>query len=1511
MATPQKVTPIKGVDYDNAPAYIEELRAIFMKNITSNVNDNPGSSTKEGSNQYSFTPLEMNKTYCNLTLPAGTNYVVGFGYFIAVNQAYVCVWNSNNNHFIYRIKGNNGTCEIVYKNACLNFQLVPKYFVTETRMTLEKTCRFNKVKNLDEDVLYLFIVDKFNSDKMICVEDSINTHFFSKDDFPYFDVNDDSCTPCSYIDLGLAQNLDCIGIDPVPREIDDTEEMLKLNMINKAQWQFRVKPIDVWRRESEHGVISYPYISVVGGPCIEASSGLSRCLKLTFKAGCPIIDKWQIEFRKWSGNVHGLSVESDWSLFETIDKYNNCQDKNWWERAIANEPDQNWTYNPVNNTITYTFCADKGCQALPVNETNRNENYLPLTSGGIMSLSNRIALLDNERGFEPLDCNELSKLKITVEKPVPNSTCVNSKLIHVTIYGVIYNDFDNATIPIRYQDATPVFGIADCPANNPFAYDQVFPKDQLGFVGYMAGTSNYCVSKQYKYDRITGTEEFAGGVYDGGGLAGAFRFLPLQKWEFDLLPGRYVFRVASHKSKPTDNYQKTSTYVIGRTTLNAIGGLIEETKEIIIDVCGADEVKILNEPIMIYDLTRKGKGCAVADATNVNAGYLYEDEIDKRPIELAVVSPNVGGSAVRTTYTDHNGFYFTATRQRGLQTTLYGKKNCVNNTELGKSSTSYDTSGSWYKFNIIYVYKGTNKYLTKDRALIKGKIVLCDNPNIGVAGALVVLTRGGFTTTNEQGEFTIPAHDIGNQDVRVDKLVYSQKGSCVLITCGPDCFYCFPFAAVVIPICAGVDRVITVPQLSVRINGYNKKGPGMGGRHGVGMVLHDWLGRETYVQMQEKHYIDIPTLQETQVWDYSKIKFDITGINFPLWVKKVSFWITEDLNKEDYLSWVGERIQFVDNTGKPNAAAPTRIRIYYEGLNEYNKQNDLSTNAVWDFIANTTTGASVIGDEIEIVANGDGVIYNHRIVEQVTYDKIGKYVAIPYSAELAGLKDGCLIKLIRLKTCQQQEFFYELCPMIKVIDGIPQTLIGYLQFYNSYLLNRQIPVPVTTTTTTTDADNNEIITSVTENQLRNFPFLFEHHSPSDFWGDHAWSKGRVNVKNPLEAKKCRRTEISVGKAITLDNLLNGLNYFDDSDSKIFEEQDWGAFIAAFAEPGQVLVICETKAFAVPFNDTTVRQNEDGTLYAPSFSNRFGQPRKLAGGDFGVHPEDINTIRKGRAGIVIAICRNEAALIVFDFGSAVDVSTPGFVKSYISSNIKAMIAANGGDAGRKKYMHSVIDPKAYKYILTLATISQYEDEYGNDRPETSAGLNDTIVFDIRTKTFDGNRSYTPEYYGSMNGDINDQQLLSFKFGAAWLHNKINDSSALFCNFYGTQYTPYFEFVFNLDNAKEKKFMWLETYCKQILLYADRIVTSSGQVSRLMPKWWEKADKFWKADLKCAVNTTPDVNMPKETGPNALLDGDSLYGEWIKIRLRPKQGDRGKYFEFIAMICFMNGSEKSGE
>ena|SRR6478735_5276566 len=114
--------------------YLSEDASFYMLNTERNLSGTKGTLGKT-------TPLVANKPMCEIEQPGGENYTVGSHYAEVVNETYDWVYNSNDTHYLKRIKGN-GDCEIVYHNPCLQLSADPKHSVEQWRaeIFLEKIC---------------------------------------------------------------------------------------------------------------------------------------------------------------------------------------------------------------------------------------------------------------------------------------------------------------------------------------------------------------------------------------------------------------------------------------------------------------------------------------------------------------------------------------------------------------------------------------------------------------------------------------------------------------------------------------------------------------------------------------------------------------------------------------------------------------------------------------------------------------------------------------------------------------------------------------------------------------------------------------------------------------------------------------------------------------------------------------------------------------------------------------------------------------------------------------------------------------------------------------------------------------------------------------------------------------------------------------------------------------------------------------------------------------------------
>jgi hypothetical protein len=148
-------------------------------------------------------------------------------------------------------------------------------------------------------------------------------------------------------------------------------------------------------------------------------------------------------------------------------------------------------------------------------------------------------------------------------------------------------------------------------------------------------------------------------------------------------------------------------------------------------------------------------------------------------------------------------------------------------------------------------------------------------------------------------------------------------------------------------------------------------------------------------------------------------------------------------------------------------------------------------------------------------------------------------------------------------------------------------------------------------------------------------------------------------------------------------------------------------------------------------------------------------------------------------------------------------------------------------------------------------------------------------------------------------------VSFKNAIAHIHYPLQNGNANdYLKYYGTQCKRVMEIICNLENINDKNFLYIETMLKQHQLYIDRIETESNQESRLMPMWWRRTNNSWMADFKCQTNGIADPNLPSNSNQNSILDGTTLFGKWIKIRLITKDIDDNKYCELNSIEVFFD-------
>lgn len=1574
----------------------------FIKNMTASTSGNSESALLAGNNQEVQHPLEGN-VELSITLPAGDNRCVGFYSSEQTNEGYFFIHNSLTNHSIWKIRGDNGNTEKVYQGSLLPLTITPREFIAEGRVTLEIRSQINPSTGDEEELKMLIFTNGRIGQFLISVEDSIATNSYTTPT-SYFTGAGTLYDPATLLTLTPPTPNKCMSIESVP--FAPTDEELQNNLIKNA-WQIRIKNVDVFGRESEHGIISTPYISGGTSGCISGSSETPRCFDITFDAGNPLVDKIQIEFRKWTGDARGTALNSGWFLYDVIEKWDNSMGVKWYLRDINPDLD----YNPVTNEITYTFCGDKNCEPISEIETSRTEPDTPRFSDSVFSLNTRIGLANNVRGFEPIDPAEIAKVEfLNVESET--EPCPPPELRTIIVYANIYRPFNDASGIIRESNDKIVWGNedGDCSGatGNSFLVDQVFgDQENPGFIFYLAGTNYSCVATW--------------GCLDLSGPTGVFTPLPdypgtiptdlagsefMMQIKLTVPAGKYVLRGSSHKSKQIDaNYQKTSTYIGGYTTLNAAFAAltgpfarrnyaVNPIKELVIDVSSGDYIANGAGSPMFVILDLSGTNATPID------GYLFEQEGASTPIEMNPVKFNsiVVGDEFGSFFTDHNGFFFgigeDGTRIEIFtdlcdgagsvsQFTIYNRARRIMHGYGAGTGSECPMSGNWY--NQVYIKKTEDgAYPEEARRRINQRVLLCDTVT-GVPYIPVIMTKGMVYLTGADGEARLIAHNrydygtsvgggslpllsglVPNYSVSPasdDLLIFSQRGWCPWTAC-PSCTPTIPDATVLYEACCPIpplscDRIIDMSDVTINISVNNIKGIQSGGRYPVGFLLYDNIGRHTFVQRMtdDRGFVRSPNLNDTSFrkFDLTSIGFDIDPTTtFPSYFQYMTFCVAENTQFTDFFSWSADYVQFVDSTGATNTVNPTQIRIYYGSLNEYNKQFNFATNNGWQF--QTTDNASKQADIVEFIMNGDGSWFDSYIGQPVMYDSQGLFFTIEYTDRLKDLINGALFRVIRPKPCQVNYIFYEQCLTIKLVDGVPQTLTGTIPYFDSYILSRSLPVPIlqgqpgpippggvppndvvyTSTNletdngyATTNSNSNNVLVMSTKDALTSFPFYFESPSPSDFSMSHLASRGRTQVQNPYEHQRRIGTEIALSAALTDRSSFNGLSYFDQANVQVFDRNTWGNITTVLVEVGRLLVICNSDHFHLDYNNTQLRQDDEGNIVAQNPDGIFTAPRRPSGTPFGCIPDFINTVRKYEGKVMWLDAAGR--LVLNNFSSSVDVSKEdkergiiGGYSGYLTNKIAAVNILNLDSINNGlNYWLAGIDPVTKEYYLTKFRTETLvaPPTFINTSLAPDLNANETLRIDMNSGILRGHTSFTPEYYGMMPKFVSGKNFFSFRNAGPWMHHKgVFVSSVTYANFYGTQCECVVTPVVNVHPHSEvvKRYLYLEFYTKQnisnqptalpsVLFYADEIVTEKGQLSRLLVDRFDIRDGYQCAAFLCDLNTPTDPNLIPATTTHRIFDGNPLMGRWAKVRMRTNSEWAGTYFEVSGIITYGNGVE----
>lgn len=833
----------EGINLDLSELRIHPNAAVFIKNLTNNININQATPGGSGQNEFVITPLEGNAALPLTGMPSGTNYQCGFYSSEQTNEGYFAVWNSGGNHTVWVISGDNGQVRKVHENTLLPFVLDPAYFLAEGRMTLELISKIDPATGNESNYKLLVFTNNNKQQCLIDVEASIATDSYTT---TYFTDSAAFYDRLELIHLGSVLPIKAIGINTPTAYTPVPEDANKQNQIINAGWQIRIRTWDVWGRPSEWGIISSVYTALTGGGCIATSNGLPRCFNACFDAGSPLIKFITVAYRRGVGNDPSGQTETNWYETETFSKYDDTIGVQWYERPlnpVFTTAGSGITFDASTNIITYTFCADKGANPVDPEEAARTEPGLAVSSASVASINESLLTANNLYDFDPIPQSVIDNVVFSVKPPSPSQTpCPAAPPRTIIAYAHLYNAFDDKHPLIRKTFGVYTFGDGgsgvgpgdtSCYVSN-FKVGQVFgDQDNPGFMACLAGTPFKTRGVWGDYDPVTDT--FTPQPIDP---VGSFANIPMIQFKWvDVPSGKYIARMVSHHATLNDgNLQQTSTQVAGVCPIeNAqipwgcrVGYFSNPIKEIEVD-CSTSDVNLGGKSSPMFVVLDLNDGVK----SNGIDGYLYE-EAGKGPVEMAVCyihgsTLGSAGDAYGSFFTDHNGYYFCAsnsqycgidilaslcdgTGMRGVFSQTAGCGGATGKMAHGYGGTArnpdyFGNFGIWS--SQVYIARPGGivaTYPAGARRTIRQKFTVCSQPTLGIPGIPVAMTKCQPSTTDSSGLATLIAHnrynylasigsskppfgsdvipDYGSSPGNQDYLIFSQKGGCEWNACG-------------------------------------------------------------------------------------------------------------------------------------------------------------------------------------------------------------------------------------------------------------------------------------------------------------------------------------------------------------------------------------------------------------------------------------------------------------------------------------------------------------------------------------------------------------------------------------------------------------------------------------------------------------------------------------------------------------------------------------------------------
>lgn len=1368
-----------------------------------------------------------NYQYCDVSEPIGETCPIGTYYSQHTNEIYSFHYNVNGVNFIQRISADG--CDIIYHGNCLNFSANPKNAIEQWRcyLKVELTCKNRSGKTL-------YFCDGINT-YAIDVEASVATNSFST---PFFEKCGD---PCDYVKLCVPKPCACPQFTYLSNVNNDN---LLPNKMADIGFQFMYQWVYYDGRKSDWSDPSTFYFQETGG-CFENEGGLSRCGKLRIPVGNAMVAWIRVAYRNDNSN--------NWYLIEEIEKYQayNSNQQYWYERSLNSLITGN-NYSEIDCSFDYKFCNDKQCVLLPTSDTQRVFNPFPREAQGLFPFGESIALYNYKKGNCPIPKFEKDKFNVLLDCVAANNC--TEEFVDVKVRLLIHNELhnrnqfvyrlgggtdnapDDTTDMAMFGGLNPTFGGG---FEKGSYWNQNFNDKTRNCRVYVEGTDYSAVMTQWKCDPF-----FAGNFQEWGTIPNMSDTNTRERWRRAARNGEFFYseatlkvpkglrgflRVCGHET--TSLQPDTSTQVFGLFDIYKYKGNLDlatepasftDSKEIYFDTCNVAGNKLeIATAFLVGDYAADGGG---GNASSSYTGYIKD--CNGNPVEGAKVTINGSLNII----TDCNGFYgghiYPGTNS-DVTFKINVEQNCSSFQDIISTTISSGVRSNVEKDTIISDVTFCNS-LYADAVL-----QLKDCNNQPVKGVKVALSGSKSVVSTGLGEARFKIRNYQNR-ARSLRVVVMEKGGCFDQDCSGNCNPCSFTATVAAMPCffhnpatpvVNLGSTIINTQTSARTSAFLKRG----GRYGFGFIAKGDCGNISFVNGTK--YLDIPKKCDDK--EFCRLLYDFRGMQLPLWANCLSIVRTTNLNPFE-LQWVVDNVEYING----------KVRLTIQSLNDYNTNSFDKTNTIYQYLK---------GDRLEFIKDDTGAYFCQSLNYQVLspfYTKLTgnsdnepanffNQLLIEDDGRIGRtIKKGTVIELQRPKECEEVEVYHTICTNLQVKDGYVVNPYGTFTTFDTYQVTRKIG---------------------------DFAAMkFEHHSPSDYWGDRVSDIGNGYAINKYEDE--RRFDRNVTVAAT-----NDLSYFGLIEKTIADDSFGGIVAGTITDDSVMMFICEHDKFVAQKADDLLRVGNDNTVRASVADSVISDAQTDLANRYGCDYEDIGSILF-RDGYATWIDSSRHCYVKHNYTVAKDISK-GKVSSFFKSKIQTVklfnsLAQNELDKVRIVTGYNNSDESI------MVTFKRLRDGGVVNSQAALTQLNETIVLDPNSEEWLGNVSFTPERYSNLDlFDGNGCEFVCFQNNSAFIHPILGDSVN---EFFGIATDTYLGISMNQDPLSIKRGLAIEVQSK-LMMYVKEVTTENPNfVSEIPAIRWAKIEDKWNANFLCNINGVGGLY-----GIDSNVQSDETRGYYINI------------------------------